>query len=217
MKKNIFLLCILGLQHCKPSSPQNEIAQQVANENGLGNFNKVKMLEFVFHAQKDTAAASSRHWQWFPKTNEVIFITDTSNTRFKRGDTTTQDLKKLNARFTNDEYWLLFPYHLMWDSGVIISDSSMQPAPISGKSMRKLVLKYNDKDGFTPADIYEIYLDDNKRIQEWAYHKSGATEPSLVTTWEDYKNFNELSLSQEHKSKDGKFRLWFTGIQVKNN
>jgi hypothetical protein len=148
-----------------------------------------------------------------PKTNEVVLITDSATTRFKRSDTTTQELKQLNARFTNDEYWLLFPYHLTWDKGHELFDSSMQVAPVSGKRMRKISVKYNDKDGFTPGDRYDLFLDESLRIQEWSFHKGGAAEPSLSTTWENYADFNGLQLAQEHKSKDGKFRLWFSGIK----
>ena len=215
MKYCILLFGFLALLSCNQSSSENEIGHQIAFANGLDNFKKVQMLEFIFNVQRDTAKASSRHWQWFPKINEVVFITDSNTTRFKRNDTTTQELKKLNARFTNDEYWLLYPYHLNWDKGFELIDSGMKMAPISGKSLQKITTKYNDKDGFTPGDMYDVYIDENKRVQEWAFHKGGSEEPSLITTWENYKDFNGLQLSQEHKSKDGKFRVWFTGIQVK--
>lgn len=215
MKYLILLYLFFSLLSCKETSDKNEIANQVAEANGIGNFQKAEMLEFTFNAQRDTAAPSSRHWQWFPKTNEVVFITDSVTTRFKRYDTTTQELKQLNARFTNDEYWLLFPFHLEWDKGYELFDSSMQAAPISGKSLRKITVKYNDKDGFTPGDRYDIFLDDKQRMQEWSFHKGGVAEASLSTTWENYADFNGMQLAQEHKSKDGKFRLWFTSIKVK--
>ncbi len=214
--KYVFVLSFLfAMLSCKQSSSENEIGHQIAIANGIDNFKKVQMLEFTFNVQRDTAVPSSRHWQWFPKINEVVFITDSNTTRFKRTDTTTQELKKLNARFTNDEYWLLYPYHLSWDKGFELLDSGMKVSPISGKSLQKVTTKYNDKDGFTPGDMYDVYIDENKRVQEWAFHKGGAAEPSLITTWENYKDFNGLQLAQEHKTKDGKFRLWFTGIQVK--
>ncbi len=183
---------------------------QIAIANGVDNFKKVQMLEFVFN----TSAPSQRHWQWFPKASEVVFITDSGTTKFKRYDTTTQQLKKLNAQFTNDEYWLLYPFHLYWDDGFELRDSSMKVAPISGKSLRKITLAYNDKDGFTPGDLYDVYIDENNRIQEWAFHSSGSREPSSITSWENYKDFNGLQLAQEHKSYDGKFRIWFSGIKV---
>jgi hypothetical protein len=215
MKYCILLSCFFALISCNQSSSENKISNQIAIANGIDYFKKVQMLEFIFNVQRDTATPSSRHWQWFPQSDEVVFITDSNTTRFKRNDTTTQELKKLNARFTNDEYWLLYPYHLSWDKGFELIDSGMKMAPISGKSLQKITTKYNDKDGFTPGDMYDVYIDENKRVQEWAFHKGGSEEPSLITTWENYKDFNGLQLSQEHKSKDGKFRLWFTGIQVK--
>lgn len=60
-----------------------------------------------------------------------------------------------------------------------------------------------------------MYVDEELRIQEWSYFSAGKAEPSLITTWENYKHFNGLQIAQEHKSQDGKFRIWFTGIQVK--
>ena len=215
MKYCLLLSCLFVLQCCNQGSSENEMGSKISKANGSDNFNKVEMLEFIFNVKRDTAAASNRHWQWFPKTKEIVFITDSITTRFKRNDTTTQQLKKLNARFTNDEYWLLFPFHLSWDNGFQLTDSNMMVSPISGKKMRKVTAKYNDRDGYTPGDMYEVYVDENQRIQEWAYHKTGAIEPSLITTWENYKDFNGLLLAQDHKSKDGKFHLWFTGIQVK--
>ena len=138
------------------------------------------MIEFVFNAQRDTATPASRHWQWFPQTNEVAFISDSVTTKFKRSDTSTAELKKLNARFTNDEYWLLYPLHLSWDMGYVLTDSGMKSAPISGKSLRKITTKYNPKEGFTPGDMYDLYVDQNQQIQEWCYHKTGVAEPSPI-------------------------------------
>jgi hypothetical protein len=217
MKYLLFLFCFFVLQSCKQPSSEKKLIERIAEANGIAKYNNIEMLEFIYNVQKDTANASSRHWQWFPGTNEVVFMTDSGNTKFKRNDTTTQELKKLNARFTNDEYWLLYPFHLAWDKGMELMDSNMKAAPISGKSLHKITAKYNNKDGFTPGDMYTLYLDDNQLIQEWEYHKGGSSKPSLVTTWEDYKEFNGLQIAQEHKSKDGKFRVWFTGIKIKNN
>lgn len=215
MKNILFLSAFFALLSCDESNSKKAISDQIAVANGMENFKKVGMLEFIFNVQRDSAKASNRHWQWFPKSNEVVFITDSGSTRFNRNDTATQELKKLNARFTNDEYWLLYPLHLGWDKGFELLDSNAKVAPISGKTLRKVTAKYNDKDGFTPGDMYDVYVDENLRVHEWAYHDAGVAEPSLITTWEDYNDFNGLQIAQEHKSKDGKLRIWFTGIQIK--
>lgn len=217
MKYKVLIFCLVALQCCNLPSSEKKAGMEMADSNGIDFFKKIQMIEFIFNVQKDTTATSARHWKWFPKSNEVVFITDSSTTKFRRNDTTTQAFKKLNARFTNDEYWLLFPFHLAWDNGLVLSDSSMKMAPISGKNLHKLSAKYNDKDGFTPGDRYEVYADDKNQIQEWEYHKTGSNEPSLITTWENYKEFSGIQIAQDHRSKDGKFHLWFTGIQIKND
>lgn len=214
MKYSILLCSLFFLLGCSQPSDENKIGKEVAAANGIDHFSKIEKLEFIFNVQRDTAAPSRRHWRWLPKTNEVFFITDSITTRFKRNDTTTQQLKKLNAQFTNDEYWLLYPFHLSWDRGFELRDSGVKAAPISGKNLRKITAKYNDQDGFTPGDMYGLYIDENNRIQEWAFHKGGAPEPTLITTWENYKDFNGMLIAQDHQSKDGKFRLWFTGITL---
>lgn len=215
MKYILAFIIVVFFQFCNQQEKQPQgIGEKIAFANGIENFDKVRMLEFVFNVQRDTAKASQRHWQWFPETNEVVFVTDTANVRFKRNDTTTTELKKLNARFTNDEYWLVFPYHLVWDKGMQLLDSNLQTSPISGVKNHKVTVKYNNSDGFTPGDVYDIYVDKDFQINEWAYHHAASAEPSLMTTWIDYKDYNGLKLASDHRSKDGKFRIWFTGIQV---
>ncbi len=215
MKLYQLVVCLIFLQCCKQTSDdRNKIATEIADANGVENFNKVKSIEFTFNSKRDTAAPTTRHWKWFPQSNEVVFITDSATTKFNRTDTSTQELKKLNARFTNDEYWLLYPFHLKWDTGLELDDSSMQTGPVTGKSLRKITVRYNDKDGFTPGDMYDVYVDKELRINEWTYHKGGSPEATLMTSWENYKDFNGLQIAQEHKTKDGKVRIYFTGISV---
>jgi hypothetical protein len=213
MKYSILITCVFTLCYCSPSS-KNKIGHPVAVAHGIDNFNKVKMIEFTFNVQRDTAKPSSRHWQWFPKTNEAVFLTDTGNTRFKRTDTTTQELKQLNARFTNDEYWLIYPFHLSWDKGFNLVDSGMKASPISGKNLRKITARYNNKDGFTPGDMYDVYVDEGNMVREWVYHRKASAEPTLMTSWEDYQDFEGLKIAKDHRSKDGKFRLYFTDVRV---
>ena len=191
----------------------NAVIDKVAEAGGLENFGKIKELEFTFNVQKDTTAMS-RHWKWMPKTNDVIFSSGADSVSFKRYDTSTARLRELNGKFTNDEYWLIFPYHLVWDKGMTITDDGMAVGPVTGESLHKFTIQYNKSDGFTPGDMYVIYTGANDKINEWEYHKSGSTEPSLMTTWEDYEKFDGTQLSTNHKTKDGTFRLYFTDIKL---
>jgi hypothetical protein len=215
MKFIIAALCIISIQiSCtSPASDKDSESLAIAKANGSDDFDKVKSIEFTFNVMKDTAH-SARHWKWVRETNMITSADKGKSTSFKRYDTSTADLKELNAKFTNDEYWLLFPLHLKWDNGYTFSKDDTATAPLSGQKYHKYTVKYNDKDGFTPGDMYDLFVDKNLRINEWTFHAGGSPEPSLMTTWEDYKDFNGIQIAQNHKSKDGKFRLYFTDIYV---
>ena len=221
MRKLFFpaITLLLLLAQCNDSSNNssassgNTRADKIAETAGLDNFGKIKELEFTFNIQKDTTPMS-RHWKWMPKTNDVVFSSEGDSVSFKRYDTSTAKLKELNGKFTNDEYWLIFPYHLIWDKGMTITDNGEAVGPVTGDSLHKSTIQYNKSDGFTPGDMYVIYTDEKNKINEWEYHKGGSAEPSLMTTWEDYEKFNGLQLSTNHQTKDGTFRLYFTDIKV---
>lgn len=214
MKLTLLLLLIISIISCQPGQQPVTTIEKIVEDNGLKSLEKAQLISFTFNVKRDTAMTSKRRWEWHPKSGEVVFITDSSSVRFNRNDTSTVELKKLNARFTNDEYWLLFPLHLKWDKGYLLSDSGMKNAPISGKNLHQFTVSYNKLDGFSPGDVYHIFLDNNNHIKEWSYHNAGAKEASLITTWEDYKDFNGVPIAQSHISKDGKFRLWFTDIKI---
>ncbi len=217
MKFFIMVICVIFIQFSCTSSgnEKNSDALAIAKAHGIDDFDKVKSIEFTFNVQKDTAH-TERHWKWLPQTDMVTFFDKGNSTSFKRYDTSTNELRKLNATFTNDEYWLLFPFHLKWDKGYSFSQNDTATAPLSGKKYHKYTIKYNDKDGFTPGDMYDLYTDDAHVVREWAFHKKASAEPSLITTWEDYQDFEGLKIAKEHKSKDGMFRLYFTDVRAEN-
>ena len=214
LKWAIILLSPFVILSCSEPSIENKgVATSLANAGGLKDFSSVKSIEFTFNVDKDSSHIE-RHWKWMPKKRTVIFFDKADSTVFKIMDTTTDKLKKLNAQFTNDQYWLLFPLHLQWDNGYTLTTNDTATGPVTGKSYHKYTVQYNGKDGFTPGDMYELYADDQFVIQEWAFHKTGAKEPTLMTTWEGYQNFRGLKIATEHKTSDGNFRLYFTGITV---
>ncbi|MBC7886316.1 MAG: hypothetical protein H7Z13_00395 [Ferruginibacter sp.] len=213
LKWAVFYLFPIFIFSCNEKAGDRGIATAIANANGAKEFSKIKSIEFTFNADKDSAH-TERHWKWMPKENSVIFYDKNDSVLFKRMDTSSAELKNLNARFTNDEYWLIFPLHLQWDGGYTITDNDTATGPVTEKRYHKYTVQYSGKEGFTPGDMYELYTDDNNMIQEWAFHRSAAKEPTIMTSWENYENFNGLKIAKEHKSKDGKFRLYFTGVTV---
>jgi hypothetical protein len=215
MKFIIMVICVIFIQFSCTSSgnEKSKDALAIAKANGSDDFDKVKSIEFTFNVQKDTSH-SARHWKWVRETNMITSTDKGKSTSFKRYDTSTAELKDLNSKFTNDEYWLLFPLHLKWDNGYTFSKNDTATAPLSGNKYHEYTVKYNDKDGFTPGDMYDLYTDDSNVVREWAYHNKASVEPSLITTWEDYQDFGGLKIAKNHKTKDGKFKLYFTDVRV---
>jgi len=185
----------------------------IARAHGLAAFDSIRSIDFTFTVERD-ATTTSRQWRWLPKKQEVVFFERGDSIVFKRMDTSTIQLKKLNAQFTNDEYWLLFPMHLQWDDGYTFTVKGQATAPISARNLHLYSVQYNKDGGFTPGDRYDIYTDEKDIIREWSFHKGGSDSPTLTTTWEGYKQWNGLIIATNHVRKDGKFRIYFTGIVI---
>ncbi|MGI8636997.1 MAG: hypothetical protein ACR2KZ_16505 [Segetibacter sp.] len=206
-------IILIQISCSSPAGDKSNEPLAIAKAYGSDNFDKVKTIEFTFNVQRDTVQ-SARHWKWERATDMITSTDKGKTTSFKRYDTSTTELKQLNGKFTNDEYWLLFPLHLKWDNGYTFTKNDTATGPLSGQKYHKYTVKYNDNDGFTPGDMYDLYTDDSNVVREWAFHKTASVEPSLITTWEDYQDFGGLKIAKDHKSKDGKFRLYFTDVRV---
>ena len=193
---------------------------QLAAAYGVKQFNQLEELRYTFNVQLPDRVVS-RSWSWEPKKDRVTFKGTP-----EQGGTITYDraslaganeqVKKADPQFVNDNYWLLFPLHLAWDgSAFVTAYKSPVKVPIGSGEARRIVVKYPDNEGYTPGDVYELFVDKNYRIVQWIYRKGGDPTPTRVTTWEDYKKAGPLTLALDHKSADGKFRVWFTDVAVR--
>jgi hypothetical protein len=117
--------------------------------------------------------------------------------------------------FINDKFWLLVPFQLVWDEGTTISETKREVAPISQTELNKITLTYSNEGGYTPGDAYDLYFDENYRIKEWVYRQGNSETPSMMTTFENYEDFNGLKIAKDHKMADGNFNLYFSNIKVK--
>ncbi|MFT6994384.1 MAG: hypothetical protein ACJA1P_001117 [Maribacter sp.] len=189
------------------------IPEQIAAANGFANWKKVDKINFTFNVDRDSSHFE-RSWSWVTKSNNVVFTTreDTISYNRKTIDTV---LTKTDAGFINDKFWLLAPYQLVWDKdSYTYTHQTLEMAPISQKEMQKLTIVYANEGGYTPGDAYDFYFENNLEIKEWAFRKGNQEEPNMVTSWEDYQNFNGLNIAMMHKRPDGHFKLYFTGVTV---
>jgi hypothetical protein len=225
VKKILFLtslgvLLAFGLSGCaapRGASDGAGIAKKVASAYGVDRFREVEAMRYTFNVVIGDKTIR-RSWQWEPKMDRVTFFSAQGPVSYERKAVSAEspeELRKMDARFINDQYWLLFPYHLVWDEGVAVADAGEQALPLGGGSARRLVVTYPPSVGYTPGDVYELFVGGDDRIRQWVYRRDGVTEPTRMATWEDHRALGPLVVSLDHRVPDGKFRVWFTDVAVR--
>jgi hypothetical protein len=222
------ILCLFGvLVVAAPSLAQTRppIVEQIAKTYGLDKFEKVEAIRYTFNLQLP-GVNISRSWVWQPKTGQVSY-----EARDKDGKPVkvTYVQSQLNAEpanvkdeidpaFLNDQYNLLFPLHVYWDSGADVQDKGMQKLPIGKGMAKQVVVKYPSEGGYTPGDTWELYVGSDNRVEEFVYHRGGPTPPSVVIArWSGYKKAGPLLISTDRRgTADGKkLRFFFSDVSVK--
>jgi len=225
MKKRFWIITIALFFLCLPiqsKAEESDIAEKIAQAYGIEVFDKIQKLKFTFNARVGENEIK-RSWVWLPKDGQVTYREsgDTKETvSYNRHNIADESdsIKEIDSKFINDQYWLLFPFHLVWDEGIKINvESEKVKLPIGDGMVTKVSVIYPDEGGYTPGDVYELYLDDNYMILEWIYRRGGAEEPTRITTWEDNTQIGPIIISENHLGPDKNFRVWFTDIEVKTD
>ena len=201
------------------------IADQIAKTYGLDSFGQIDAIRYTFHIDAGPALKLSRSWVWEPKTDQISYdgkdkAGNPVKVTYSRSQLASQSAfvkDEVDPGFSNDQYWLLFPFHLVWDTSPTVQDAGMQKLPLGKGSAQKVVAKYSSG-GYTPGDTWGLYVGKDGRIRELEFHHGGNAKPSVVVaTWADYKKAGPLLLSLDHRGTvDGKpFRLFFSNVAVK--
>lgn len=199
-----------------------DIRHQIADAYGLGSWSQVEEIHYTFNVEAGPQKVA-RTWTWSPKTDSVTYEGQDSagkpvKTSYTRGSMSPDVVKDVDPHFINDQYWLLFPFHLVWDKDVTVEDKGMTTAPMGKGKARKVVVTYpKTGGGYTPGDSYDLFVGADNRIVAWNFHRGGVPEPTLTVTWADYKMAGPILIAHEHRGTlSGKpFHLFFTDVSVK--
>lgn len=217
-------LLVLGVLLLAASSwaQKPPIAEQIAKAYGLDSFGQIDAIRYTFNLP---IFKISRTWTWEPKANRVTYEgKDKAGSPVKvtyvRSQLSSQPenvQKEIDPGFINDQYWLVFPFHLVWD-GAPVEDKGMQKLKLGKGSARQVVVKYSSDGGYTPGDTWTLYVGPDNLVKEMEFHHGGPAKPSVViATWAGYKKAGPLLVSTEHSgTADGKpFTLSFANVAVK--
>lgn len=205
---------------------RSPIAEQLAKTYGLDSFGQIDAIRYTFNLDIP-GLKISRMWTWEPKANRVTFEgKDKAGNPVKvtyvrsQLDSQPENVKKeIDPGFINDQYWLVFPFHVYWDTSADVQDNGMKKLPLGGGSAKQIVVKYpSEVGGYTPGDTWELYVGPDNRVKEMVFHHGGSVKPSLVTaTWVGYKKAGPLLISTEHRgTADGKpLHLFISNVAVK--
>ena len=125
---------------------------------------------------------------------------------------------EIDPAFINDQYWLLFPLHTSWDGSADVEDAGMHKLPLGNGSAKRVIVRYPSEGGYTPGDIWELYVGTDNRVQEFIYHRGGPKKPSvIIASWTGYKKAGPLLISTDHHgTADGNpLRVFFSDVAVK--
>jgi hypothetical protein len=207
--------CALPAKHS-----DDDVRQKIAAAYGIQAFGQVEQIRYTFNVQLGDKRVE-RHWTWWPQQDRVEFRPEGNVERavqYARAELDSDrsgNLKELDAKFINDQYWLLFPYHLVWDRQTTVEEVGQRPLPIGTGKATCVVVSYPPSGGYTPGDVYELFVDEQSRLVQWIYRRGGAAEPTRIATWEEHRKIGPITLALDHRGPDDSFRVWFTGVSVK--
>ena len=203
------------------------VIEQIAKTYGIDSFGQIDAIRYTWNGEIAGLFKLSRKWEWEPKTGRVSFegkdkegkpvkVTYLRSEVSGQPDTVKNDVE---PGFTNDNYWLLFPFHAYWDTSATITDQGTHKLPLSAGSGKLVSVKYpTEIGGYTPGDTWDLYVGKDGRVEQMVYHRGGATKPSLVSaTWAAYKMAGPLLISTDHRgTADGKpLHIFISDVAVK--
>lgn len=147
------------------------IVDQMAKTYGLDSFGQIEGIRYTFNAEFP-GAKLSRSWEWNPKSDTVSYEgkdkegkpVKATYPRAQLGSQSDAVKNEIDPAFVNDQYWLLFPFHMVWDSSATLTDEGMQKLPLGSGSAERVVVKYPSEGGYAPGDTWDIYVGADKRI-----------------------------------------------------
>ena len=111
------------------------------------------------------------------------------------GDSLKKLIRRANALWINDTYWMLMPYKLR-DPGVTLKYAG--DTTMAGFAYDRLALSFSNV-GLTPGDRYWVYVNRaDHRVERWEMVLEGDQPPPVAYTWEGWEQHDGLWFPTAH-------------------
>ena len=164
------LLIVIVVAACSTPrpDPKDTVRHRIAGAYGSESFHRIEVIEYTFNVRIGDKHIQ-RSWIWWPQVEQVEFIGGADKepvlyNRLELGQNPPQDIKQVDAWFINDNYWLLFPFHLAWDQQAIVEDTGHRALPMGQGTAKCVVVSYPKTGGYTAGDVYELFVDENHML-----------------------------------------------------
>ena len=221
----VFGALLLASTTCAQNCPP--VAESIAKAYGLDSFGQIDAIRYTFNVDRP-GVKLSRSWVWEPKADHVTYegkdkAGNPVKATYVRSQLSSQResvQKEIDPAFVNDQYWLIFPFHICWDTGADVKDKGMQKLPLGNGSARLVSVKYPSAGGYTPGDTWDLYVGSDNRVEELLFRHGVSQKPTIkvtIVTWAAYKKAGPLLVSTDHRgTADGKpVTITFTNVAVK--
>jgi hypothetical protein len=202
------------------------ILEKIAKTYGVDSWDQIEAIRYTWNGEITGLFKISRTWEWEPKTGKVTYEGPDKDGKpikvtYLRSELNTRpdNVKNvIDPGFINDNYWVLFPLHAYWDTSATVIDQGVFNLPQGSGTAELVPVKYTGSTGYTPGDIWDLYVAKDNRVVYFVYSRGGPRPPSRVfATWAGYKKAGPLLISTEHRgTADGKpLHVFFTDVAVK--
>ena len=205
---------------------RSPILEQVAKDFGVDSWDKVEAIRYTWNGEIKGLFKAAHKWEWEPKTGKVTFEgvdkdgkpVKVSYDSSQLGSQSDQVKNEVEPSFINDNYWALFPFHAYWDKTASAIDQGKFNLPVGPGMAELLPIKYPVDGGYTPGDVWDLYVGKDNRVVYFVYIRGGGKPPSRVfATWAGYKKAGPILFATDHVgSADGKpLHIFLSDVAVK--
>jgi len=200
------------------------IIERIAKAHGLESFGDIERIRFTFHLGSK-GIEFVQTFDWDPKTDELSFEGKDKTGKplkatYRRSELGSQSAvvkDEVDPAFQNAQYWLLLPLHLSWDTSAKVEDTGTHKLPLGKGSATRVVVTYPPQGGYTPGDVWEVFVDAGGRVRQFIWRLGGSPKPTVVASWDDYKKAGPILLSLHRRGtlNGNPLRVSFSDVSVK--